>query len=264
MKKHACNALILSIALAAAAHAGQQQQQTPPAPPAAVDGTRQTVDETSQADKVAGANRRQQTSEEEAAILPYYNNFLSTYRVGPEDVISVSVFGLERYSKSNITVPPNGTISYPLIPEGVKVVGRTTEELQEELRKKLEEYIIDPKVTVTLEQARSARYAVLGDVRAPGVKPMLRRMTVYEAISEAGGVLDTGSKKKIVVLRRQPDGMMSEIRVNVSKIEKGDAADLVYLVPGDQILVPGNTLKKIREIASFTSVISFARFFRIF
>ncbi|MEJ7711483.1 MAG: hypothetical protein WKF84_16855 [Pyrinomonadaceae bacterium] len=50
------------------------------------------------------ALQQQQMSEEEAAVLPYYNNFMATYRIGPEDVISVSVLGLERYSKPNITV----------------------------------------------------------------------------------------------------------------------------------------------------------------
>src|SRR5918911_711683 len=76
------------------------------------------------------AGRREQTSEEEAAIVPYYNNFLSSYHIGPEDVISVTVFGQERYSRANITVPPDGKISYPLIPEGVSVVGKTTRQIQ--------------------------------------------------------------------------------------------------------------------------------------
>src|ERR1043165_191376 len=54
------------------------------------------------------ANRREQASEEAAAIVPYYNNFLTSYRLGPEDVISISVFGQDRYSIKGITVPPDG------------------------------------------------------------------------------------------------------------------------------------------------------------
>ena len=56
------------------------------------------------------ANRQEQMSEE-AAINPYYNNFFSTYRIGPEDVISVDVFNQERYSRRGITFPPSGRIS---------------------------------------------------------------------------------------------------------------------------------------------------------
>src|SRR6266576_2524738 len=47
------------------------------------------------------ANRQEQSSEE-AAVAPYYNNFFTTYRIGPEDVISVQVFGQDRYSRSGI------------------------------------------------------------------------------------------------------------------------------------------------------------------
>ena len=100
------------------------------------------------------ANRRGMMSEEEAAIVPYYNNFMTTYHLGPEDIISISVFGQERYSRTGITVPPHGRISYPLIPEGIFVAGKTIEQVQSELTKKLDEYIIDPKISVSLTRPR--------------------------------------------------------------------------------------------------------------
>src|SRR5215470_4022955 len=74
------------------------------------------------------ANRQERLSEEEA-VNPYYNNFFTTYRLGPEDVISVDVFNQERYSRKNITVPPSGRISLSLIPGGVFVNGKTVEEV---------------------------------------------------------------------------------------------------------------------------------------
>ena len=51
------------------------------------------------------------------------------------------------------------------------------------------------------------------------------------------------------------------IPVNVSAIYHGQAPDSVYLVPGDQVVVPGNTLKKLQTIMGFTQVLSFARLF---
>lgn len=207
------------------------------------------------------ANRRGLMSEEESAIVPYYNNFMTTYRLGPEDVISVAVFGQERYSKTNIIVPPDGRISYPLIPEGIFVAGKTTQQIQDELVKKLDEYIIDPKITVSLDQAKSARYSVLGDVGQPGIRTMTRRVSVYEAIAEAGGVLQTGDKSKVFILRRQPDGNLRPIFVNVKEIERGRAKEIAYLVAGDQVVVPGNRLKTFQQVMSFTSVIGFAKLF---
>lgn len=208
------------------------------------------------------ANRQEMISEE-AAINPYYNNFFSTYRLGPEDIISVEVFNQERYSRRNITVPPSGRISLQLVKGGVFVNGKTVEEVAGIITKHYDEYIIDPQVTVSLDKASSYRYSVLGDVGQPGVRLMNHRMTVTEALAEAGGVLSTGDRSKVYVLRRQATGNMTPILVNVSAIYKGKLPDNVYLVPGDQIVVPGNKMKKVREWLSFTSVLSFARVFGV-
>jgi len=205
-------------------------------------------------------NRRDQASEE-AAIVPYYNNFFTTYRLGPEDVISVTVFGQDRYSKSGITIGPSGRISLALIPDGIFVNGKTVDQVAELIKKRYDEYIIDPQVSVSPDRAGSYRYSVVGDVGQPGIKLMTRRLSVTEALSEAGGVLQTGNSKKVVVLRRQANGTLTQIPVNVSAIYKGQAPDSVYLVPGDQVLVPGNTLKKLQTIMGFTQVLNFARLF---
>lgn len=206
------------------------------------------------------ANRDEQLSEE-AALSRHYNNFFSTYKLGPEDVVSVEVFNQERYSRRGITVPPSGRISLSLIPGGVFVNGKTVEEVAEIIKKRYDEYIIDPQVTVSLEKAASYRYSIVGDVGQPGVRLMSHRMTVTEAIAEAGGVLSTGDKSKVLVLRRQPNGNLAQIPVNVSAIYKGKMPDSTYLVPGDQIFVPGNKMKKVREILGLTQVLSFARIF---
>ena len=206
------------------------------------------------------ANRMEQLSEE-AAVDPYYNNFFKTYKLGPEDIISVEVFNQPRYSRAGITIPPSGRVALALIPGGVFVNGKTVDEVSELIKKKYDEFIIDPQVTVSLDKAGSYRYSVIGDVAQPGVRLMNHRMTVTEALAEAGGVLATGDKSKVVVLRRGPDAKPTPIPVNISAIYKGRAADNTYLVPGDQILVPGNRLKKWQQIMGFANVLSFTRIF---
>src|SRR5205085_8436261 len=209
----------------------------------------------------AQAGRREQASEEESAVLPYYNNFLKSYHIGPEDVISVTVFGQDRYSRANITVPPNGKISYPLIPEGVFVAGKTTEQIQEEMTKRLDEYIIDPQITVSLDKAVSATYSVIGDVAQPGIRIMTHRYSITEALAMAGGVLNTGDKSKVFILRQQADGNVKPILVNVKEIERGRAKEMAFLVPGDQVVVPGNRLKKIKMVMDMLPVLNYARIF---
>jgi polysaccharide export outer membrane protein len=194
-------------------------------------------------------------------VVPYYNNFFSTYRLGPEDIISVTVFGQERYSRSGIIIPPSGRISLALIPTGIFVNGKTVEQVSDLIKQRYDEYIIDPQVSVSLDKASSYRYSVIGDVTQPGIRVMSRRLTVTEALAEAGGVLQTGDKSRVVVLRRQANGNLAPIPVNVAAIYKNRAPDNTYLVPGDQIVVPGNKLKTFQKIMSFVQVISFARIF---
>ena len=209
----------------------------------------------------AQTNRTDQASDE-AAIVQNYNNFFTTYQLGPEDVISVTVFGQDRYSKSGIKIPPSGRVSLALIPDGIFVSGKTVDQVAELIKKRYDEYIIDPQVSVSLDQAGSYRYSVIGDVTQPGIRLMTRRLSVSEAIAEAGGVLQTGDKKKVFVLRKQKTGNLAPIPVNISAIYKGQAPDSLYLLPGDQVVVPGNSFKKWQTaLSTFLPVLSFARLF---
>src|SRR4028118_1398790 len=207
------------------------------------------------------ANRRESLSEEEAAVVPYYNNFMATYRLGPEDVISITVFNLDRYSKAGITIPPDAVISHPLIPEGVFVGGKTTKQVADEITKRLDEYVIDPKVTVSLDKAQSAVFWLVGDVAQPGIRPMSRRLSVTEALALSGGVLDTGNKKKVMVMRRQANGFLQPTIIDVAAIEKGRMPDNYFLNPGDQVIVPGNRMKNVQKVLSLLPVVSFFRIF---
>ena len=242
----------------------KSKKDTPKPTPTPLSGDRLEPDDatrtSSDVPQETQANRLEQMSEE-AAVVSYYNNFFSTYRIGPEDIISVEVFNQPRYSRGAIVVPPSGRISLQLIPGGLFVNGKTVDEISELIKKRYDEYIIDPQVTVSLDKASSYRYSVIGDVGQPGIRLMSHRMTVTEALSEAGGVLRTGDKSKVVVYRRQASGMLSPIAVNVSAIYKGKAPDNTYLVPGDQIVVPGNKFKTFQTIMSFTPILSFARIF---
>ena len=114
---------------------------------------------------------------------------------------------------------------------------------------------------MSLDRAGSYRYSVVGDVAQPGIRLMTRRLSVTEAIAESGGVLQTGNKSKVYVLRKQANGNLQPIPVNVSAIYKGQAPDSVYLQPGDQVIVPGNKWKTFDKVASFPPILSFARVF---
>jgi polysaccharide export outer membrane protein len=238
--------------------AAQQSSLEPSATPPLTKQQKTTKpdSQTNQLSETPGNGRKEEQSEEEAAILPYYNNYLESYHLGPEDVISVEVFGQPNYSKAGIIVPPTARISYPLIPGGVFVGGKTTEQIAADIAKKLDEYIIDPQVTVTLDKVGSARFSVLGKVNTPGVKVMNRRYNIYEAVVEAGGLAKEGDKKRVLLVRINPQGGFTQTVVDFDKLLNGKA-DIPYLVPGDQIIVPEKkwSLTKILDVVGRASAL---------
>ncbi len=186
----------------------------------------------------------------EEEVINYYSNYLKEYRLGPNDIISVEVFGqCPDYCIMSKTVPPTARISYPLIREGILVGGKTVEEVAAEVTKKLDEYIIEPKVTVTLEKAMSARYSVMGKVAAPGIRIMDRKVSLYEALIEAGGVTKEGDKKKIAVISFDAQGKLTRKDINLADVESGKVP-MVFLNPGDQVVVGGKgfTIEKFFEV----------------
>jgi polysaccharide biosynthesis/export protein len=199
-------------------------------------------------------------TEEEKAILPIYQNYLTDYRLGPKDVISIEVFGqCPAYCIEGKAVPPNAKISYPLI-GSVFVAGKTTEQIEAEIKKRLDEYIIEPSVSVTLEQANSARYSVLGKVAAPGVRIMDRKVSVYEAIVESGGVLKEGDEKRVTIFSYNAQGMLEQKNFNLADFKLGKAAP-VFLQPGDQVFVPDAKFKF--NLASIGKILEKASIFRL-
>ncbi len=200
--------------------------------------------------------RRQSSSAEAAADISYLRNYFEEYRLGPEDVISVEVFGQQTqiYSQPSMIVPPDGKINYKLI-GSISVRGRTVEDVQKEIAEKLNEYIIDPKVTVQLLQSHSMKYIVDGDVGKPGIFEMTRRMTVREAIVNSGGILPTGDRAKVQIARAMPNGQSELKTINFRELEKGKGSD-EFLAPGDMIFVPGNRFKTISKYLQIVQTVT--------
>jgi polysaccharide export outer membrane protein len=187
-----------------------------------------------------------------------YREFYNSYKLGPEDQIALRVQGQPDYSLEQVAISPVGRIYHPLLGD-LDVAGMTVPKLTERLTVELSQYIIDPKVSLSLVSANSAKIGVLGDVTNPGIVLMTRPMTVLDAISATGGVSDLGSKSNVTVLRQMGGGRSTTRTVNVKRILEGkaDPEENIALQAGDTIIVHGNTRKK---ISAFTSMLGFTHF----
>jgi len=155
------------------------------------------------------------------------------YVVGPGDVLRIVVWK-EPDLTQDVTVRVDGIITVPLLGD-VQAVGREPVELAASLTKEFERFIENPRVTVAVTLATSARIYVVGQMVKPGEFPLSGRMTVIQALALAGGFKEFAKPEGIVIVRRD----QTVIPVNYKRIADGkDVAQNVLLAAGDTVVVP--------------------------
>jgi polysaccharide export outer membrane protein len=160
----------------------------------------------------------------------------STYRVGPEDVLEITVWREDALRREAL-VRPDGGISYPLIGE-LQAAGKTVNELREEITKRLEKFIPDAAVSVTVLRTASQRIYVLGKVTRPGEFPVGRSVDVLQALSMAGGLTQFADVNGIRIMRREGD-RQSMLPFEYGRVVRGEKLEQnVLLRPGDVVVVP--------------------------
>lgn len=158
------------------------------------------------------------------------------FLIGVSDVISVSVWKYPELS-AKIPVAPDGMISLPLVGD-VEAAGKKTAQLRAELTHLYEGFVTAPAVSVVVEEIRSRKVYILGEVASSGDYDLLLPTTVMQALALAGGLTDFARKEEVVVLRRK-DGKDERIVINIKGIQNGKGLeDNILLVPGDTVIVP--------------------------
>ncbi len=157
------------------------------------------------------------------------------YRVGIGDLLQIEVYEEDDLTKE-VRVLTDGTISFPLLGT-LKAAGLTVSELEADLTRQLaEKYLVNPQVTVFVKEFSSI--FVFGEVRKPGSFPLIGKMTVFEAVTLAGGFTEVANPAKVKVVRQQ-DGQEVSFEVDVQKItKKGDVSEDIELQANDRVIVP--------------------------
>ena len=159
------------------------------------------------------------------------------YRIGPEDVLQVSVWSNDAVSRI-VPVRPDGKISLPLLND-VQAAGLTPMELRDEVTRRLGEYIPHPEVSVTVNDVKSFKVSVIGAVSKPGRFELKSAATVIDVLAMAQGFTEFASRSRIVVLRS--DGTRVErLPFDYDKVASGGGAGQAnfYLRPSDIVVVP--------------------------
>ncbi|HZX09956.1 MAG TPA: polysaccharide biosynthesis/export family protein, partial [Acidobacteriota bacterium] len=159
------------------------------------------------------------------------------YKIGPQDLLEISVFGLDEMNKT-VRVSEDGDITLPLLGQ-IIVQNLTGSELEQKLARLLaEKYLQDPQVTVFIREHRSRRVSIIGAVSEPGRYELIGHQTLLHMIAQAGGLTNQVGEE-IIVVRTQEDGTSKSLRISIDKlILKGDPSLNIPLKPGDIVNIP--------------------------
>jgi polysaccharide export outer membrane protein len=162
------------------------------------------------------------------------------YRVSAGDLVSVRVWNQEPMSVSRTRVRDDGKISVPFL-QDVEVAGRTPVELSTMLKAKLMAFVVNPVVTVSVDEVHPLRVPVTGEVARPGVYELDRRAGVLAALAAAGGFSEFAHRDAIHVLRYQlPLGERAPLRIRFTyrALAQGERpASAFRLRDGDVLVV---------------------------
>lgn len=157
------------------------------------------------------------------------------YYVGPFDELTIDVFGIEELSNREVQVDASGRVAFPLV-GAIEASGKSPVEISNEIEAGLRErFVRDPKVTVNLKKIVSQVVTVEGEVREPGLYPVIGRTSLLRAIATAKGTTEF-SKLDDVVIFRTVQGQKYAALYNLKAIRSGSYPD-PEVYPNDIVMV---------------------------
>lgn len=158
------------------------------------------------------------------------------YKISSGDILEIITWKEPDFSKE-VLVRGDGKVTFPLLGD-IEVGGKTPTQVRNEITAKLDAYVVNPVVSVSLKNPQSQKIYVLGEISKPGEYPLSKDLTVLQAIAMASGFTEWASRKEIIVIRHEL-GMQRIIPINYKAIvEDKDFSQNIPLKANDTIIVP--------------------------
>lgn len=179
------------------------------------------------------------------------------YRLGPQDVVSISVWGYDEFSGASAAggsgggasgaanagrlIDSMGNVFLPLI-GNVKLAGLTVNEARGALRNAYARLVKDPQIEISVINFRSQKVFMAGEVGTPGVVPINDQpLTLVDALTQVGGLTDKADFYNVVLTRGN-----EKVRINADRLYfAGDMSINLLLQNGDVVSVPDALDRKI-------------------
>jgi polysaccharide export outer membrane protein len=162
--------------------------------------------------------------------------YTGTYRISVGDVLEVTFFKTDRLNQTQ-TVGPDGEIYLPIVGR-VDAAGRSVEDVTQELVVGYSKELINPQITVNVAEYSGLQIYVSGEVFSPGIQPYRGGMTLFQAISNAGGFTKRAKRRSVLLIRPGPENEPVGTVVDFKKyIRKGMLQNDIELAPLDIVYV---------------------------
>ena len=162
---------------------------------------------------------------------------LPDYKLHPGDKVIIGVYDDPKLTPQEMTVAPDGRISYPMVGELI-AGGKTVEQVRLELNAKLKKYLSDPIAMVIVTKADGNVVFVVGQVMKAGAITMNPTINVLQALSIAGGANPYAKLDSIIIIRSS-GGTQRVLPFRYGQVSAGkDLQQNIELESGDVVVVP--------------------------
>ena len=165
------------------------------------------------------------------------------YRLGPNDVIKLSIFaGGEMQTEVDLTITSKGIVACPFLGD-IKAEDLTISELTKKIEEPLaRDYFREPQVIISVKESKSPEWNVyvLGMVKKPGAYEFKEGLTALDVCVLAQGFKEFAAPNRATITRRE-NGESRVIKINLHKAREGEVKD-IPLRPGDRIDIPESRL----------------------
>lgn len=198
---------------------------------------------------IAGCSARTPVSAPDIRVSPLPPVEPEPYRLQVGDLLSVQFWGSPELDQE-VRILPDGSISLPFVDQ-VQAQDRTLMELDDELTRRYSKELTRAEITVMVREIGSYKVYVGGEVAGQGVVPLIGRMSVFQAITEAGGFLTTARRRQVLLIRTERSGERHARSLDLRQVQSGanPAADIV-LQPSDIVFVPRTKITNVNLFVS--------------
>jgi polysaccharide export outer membrane protein len=160
---------------------------------------------------------------------------IASYTIGAGDVLRIVTWKEADFTLDTVLVRTDGKISFPLLND-VQAAGLTPMMLKDVLETGLKNYVAAPVITVTVNNAGSQKFYILGEVSRTGEYPIVKDLSVLQAFALAGGFTEWASKDEILLIRRE-SGQKKVYKIDYKDMAKGKNMEQDLLIKAEDIII---------------------------